>query len=457
MRSRRNAASSLIAVGFVVLASIVPSSTAAAASALPPVCGVWVLEQVSGPWELNNMRPQLEAALATPGVRGLSVRAGWDAIDGDLSIFDRAYEIAQSAGKELSIRVMAGRYTPARVFTLGAYSYVDSNGDRIPKPFSSSGVPGNPVFEQQYRDMVSSLAAWSSNHGVRLLHLPWYGHLWAEIDNGPEIQGAAGYSTYAWTVGHLTLLSIGLAASNANLAVEFPMSGHWGNGSSQASNFFDLIVNSVGQWSSQVFVQGNGLGVYNSDPSWGRPIHSGIQMYDGNQYDWQAAFAHAASVQTTYVEVYTSSFTGNADGTLATASAGFNANFNGSCLYGPATPPTDTVAPDTTITSPKDGAKLRLTRLMIRGIATDDVGVSMVNVGIRNRVTGLWWRRDGTWGKYQAHRAKLSAPGGLSTGWHLRWRPASSGRFMIVVRAKDATGNKDPRAARASIRLKRKH
>jgi hypothetical protein len=381
---------------------------------------------------------------------------GWDKVDGDMSIFNQAYEIAQAAGKALSIRVMAGRDTPARVFNLGAYSYVDSAGQRIPKPFSDSGVAGNPVFEQEYRAMVSSLAAWSRGHGVRLLHLPWYGHLWAEIDNGAEIQGAQGYSEAAWAAGHLALLGIGLAESGGDLAVEYPMSGHWGNAGSQAGAFRNLILATVGQWSPRVFLQGNGLGVYNNDPSSGSAIHSGIQMYNGNQYNWETTFAYAASVQTTYVEVYTSSFAGNGDGTLAAASGVFGASFNSSCLHGPSAPPPDSGTPQITIRSPGDGTSLRLARLKIRGLATDDVGVSLVKVAIRDKATGLWWRRDGTWGRYQAHLAALSAMGEERTRWHLRWRPDSRGRFMIVVRAKDVAGNRS-RPARASIRLKHRH
>lgn len=298
---------------------------------MPPVCGTWVLQQVSSVAELDRMRPQLEKALQTPGTQGLSIRAPWNSIDGDLAIFNRAREIAAAAGKPLSVRVMAGRHTPARIFDAGAYFYVNARGERIPKPFSDSGQAGNPVFEREYEQLVTDLAGWSRANGVRLLHLPWYGHLWAEIDNGTEIQASQGYSLDAWTAGHLRLLDIGIAASNSTLSVEFPMSGFWGSGGSAASKFFDRIVSSTGNWSPRVFLQGNALGKYPFSPTGGRPIYSGGQMYDGSQYDWSAVYADALTRNTMYIEVYTSSFTTDSNGSLATTIKSFASTFDGLC------------------------------------------------------------------------------------------------------------------------------
>jgi hypothetical protein len=298
---------------------------------LPAVCGTWVLQQVSSVAELDRMRPQLDSALQTPSTRGLSIRAPWKSVDGDFSIFNRAREIAQSAGKPLSIRVMAGRHTPVRVYEAGAYSYLNARGERIPKPFSDSGEAGNPVFEREYRALVDSLAAWSRANGVRLLHLPWYGHLWAEIDNGSEIQASDGYSLDAWTTGHLRLLDIGIAASGRDLSVEFPMSGYWGGGGSAASKFFDRIVASTGDWSPRVFLQGNALGKYPFNPTGGRPIFIGGQMYDGGQYDWSSVYADALTRNTMYIEVYTSSFTNDADGSLAATVRSQAEVFDGLC------------------------------------------------------------------------------------------------------------------------------
>lgn len=306
-----------------------PSSS----SALPPVCGTWVLQQASSAAELDRMRSDLRAALATPGVRGLSVRAPWDAIDGNLGVFNEALEIARAAGKPLSIRVMAGRHTPARVFQAGAYSYVDSGGERIPKPFSDSGTAGNPVFEREYEQMVSELAAWSQSHDVRLLHLSWYGHLWAEIDNGEEIQNSRGYSLDAWATGHLRLLDIGIKYAKDGLSIEYPMSGYWGGGGSAAARFFDRITNSAGEWSPRVFLQGNAHGKYNYDPVGSRPIYHGLQMFDGGQYDWASAYSYAKSIESTYLEVYSSSFVGPRADALAAEAQSFGSRFDASCQY----------------------------------------------------------------------------------------------------------------------------
>jgi hypothetical protein len=472
-------------VGIVVF--VRPGVHASAVEPLPPVCGTWVLQQVSSVADLDRMRPQLDAALATPGVRGLSVRAGWNAVDGDLSIFDRAYEISQAAGKDLSIRVMAGRFTPARVFAAGAYSYVDQKGDRVPKPFSDNGTAGNPVFELEYQKLVTTLATWSRNHGVSLLHLPWYGHLWAEIDNGAEMQATKGYSVDAWTQGHLNLLDIGLAASSSKLAVEYPMSGYWGGYTSEAKKFHDRIVATVGSWSPRIFLQGNAAGVYNFNPASGRPINDGLQMYDGGTYDWSSTYGYAASIETSYLEVYTSSFTGDA-GSLSQASRNFMTNFDASCLYAsgasssptptptpspsiqpspepdpspststttaspsPTSQPTaDSVDPETTLSTPKSG-KVPLGAITMSGSASDDTGVSAVTVAIRDKKTRLWLRSDGTWGAYQAYPAALGTPGARSTGWTLGWTPLRTGSYILVITARDRAGNLDPSPAGASL------
>jgi hypothetical protein len=302
-------------------------------SGMPPVCGTWVLQQASSVAELKRLRPNLMNALRTPGVRGLSVRVPWASIDRDFSVLEKAKRIARAAGKPLSVRFMAGRSTPARVFQEGAHYYVNSRGEKIPQPFSNTGRAGNPVFEREYEQLVARLASWSRHHNVSLLHLSWYSHMWAEIDNGPQLQNARGYSLDAWKSGHLRLLDIGLSYARDGLSVEFPMSGHWGNGASAAGDFLDRIVASKGRWSPRVFVQGNGLGRYESSPAWSRPIHHGLQMYDGGAYDWSSVFAYAKSVRTTYLEVYSSSFQGSRAESLATEAKEFRARFNASCRY----------------------------------------------------------------------------------------------------------------------------
>ena len=81
------------------------------------------------------------------------------------------------------------------------------------------------------------------------------------------------------------------------------------------------------------------------------------------------------------------------------------------------------------------------------GTATDNVGVTEVRVGVRDRDTGLWLQANGTWAAAYAYRlASLSAPGGTSTDWSLSVN-LPPGRFAFDARARDAAGNIDGSAA----------
>jgi hypothetical protein len=323
-----------------LLASLVAPSAAHAAvadpkaspQALPAVCGTWALQQSLSTAQLRSQASLIAAALATPGVRGLSIRAPWSAVDTDLALLDEAYRQASAAGKPLSIRFMAGRWTPARVFSAGAHSYVNASGERIPKPFSNAGVAGNPVFEREYDRAVAGLAAWSRAHDVALLHLPWYGQKWAEIDNGEEIQAAPGYSFEAWLAGHKRLIDIGLAHAGADLSTEFAMSGHWGPNASAQRDLADHVVARTRAWTPLLFVQGNGLGVTQGSPTT-REVFRGMQMYGTGDYDWAGIYQRLDDLGATYVEVYTNSFTSANRAALAAQIRPYNAKFDASCRW----------------------------------------------------------------------------------------------------------------------------
>ncbi len=220
------------------------------------------------------------------------------------------------------MRFLAGRSTPARVFNEGAYSYT-AGGDKIPKPFSDSGVAGNPVFERNYKAIVTKLAAWSRTNGAKLLHLPWYGYQWAEIYNGNAVKGARGYSYDAWMKGHLKLVDIGVAASGSDLTVEFAMSGDWGGNSSASGDIADRIIDSTGDWSRRVLVQGNGMGRWNN-PATSRNLFHAKQMVDGGDYNWTSIYQTLRSNDEAYVEVYLSSFTGARKTMLASEAKKFS-------------------------------------------------------------------------------------------------------------------------------------
>ena len=113
-----------------------------------------------------------------------------------------------------------------------------------------------------------------------------------------------------------------------------------------------------------------------------------------------------------------------------------------------APPPTpDTVAPDSTVTTPAANATVPSGAVTCTGTASDDRGVTEVRVGIRDRDAGQWLQANGTWASGYAYRqASLSAPGGTSTDWSLTVN-LGPGRYACDARARDAAGNIDPTAA----------
>ena len=217
--------------------------------------GTWVLIQVAGAAQLNNQSQWISDALTDFPTRGLSLRVPWNAIND--SLLDTGKAIADAAGKAFSIRFMAGRYTPQAVFDAGSPSYM-ANGNRVPTPFFSDGSP-NTVFESFFADEVAHLAAYCRSHGIHLLHLPWYGLDWAELNNGAEVRAAPGYSQSAFINAHERLIDIALRYAGDDLAVEFPMSGH-GPLDQVGAALTDHIVSVAGANSARIYVQSNGLG-----------------------------------------------------------------------------------------------------------------------------------------------------------------------------------------------------
>src|SRR5262249_11902386 len=124
----------------------------------PPVptasCGTWALEQVGSIPELQSDQPRIDSALSMPNVAGLSIRVPWSSIDTKFDLLDDAYQIAQAHGVGLTVRFMAGRWTPASVFTAGSSYYTLSGGAKVPLPFMPDGSP-NLAFENAYSSLVS--------------------------------------------------------------------------------------------------------------------------------------------------------------------------------------------------------------------------------------------------------------------------------------------------------------
>ncbi len=186
------------------------------------IAGTWVLQQVTSQAELDRLLPKtIGPALKTPHVRGFSLRVPWKAVDQDFALLEAGWKIARDSRVSYSVRFMAGRHTPARVFDRGCRFYLGGRGGRekVPMPFMEDGSP-NTVFETEYDAFVARLAAWCRAHDVRLLHLAWYGQDWAELNHGKEVRSQAGYSYENWLRAHIRLVDIGLRYAGEELAKE---------------------------------------------------------------------------------------------------------------------------------------------------------------------------------------------------------------------------------------------
>jgi hypothetical protein len=111
--------------------------------------------------------------------------------------------------------------------------------------------------------------------------------------------------------------------------------------------------------------------------------------------------------------------------------------------------------PNTTITSPADGANVANTGTVnISGTASDNTSVARVNVAVKNKNTGQWWDAStSSWSKtYEESAANLTNPGGASTNWTSSFpTPLDGGPFVIEASAVDGGGQHDPLPASISI------
>lgn len=233
---------------------------------------VWVLQQVSSRAELQNYASQIANAKQTvPALGGLGVRIAWDAYLRDKSVLDLGKQIADANNLEYSFRFMAGRWTPdAFLSEMGsAYTHTTPAGELFPKPFSSSGGAGNPVFEREFRNLLTELAQWYTNNGCRLLHCSWYAMDWAELNHGAEVRAAAGYSQNAWLEGHKRLITIAreVADQFPGVVMEFPLSGY-GPLTTVSPLLADHMVAQFGAGTRRCSMQANG---WSNTGQWGAP------------------------------------------------------------------------------------------------------------------------------------------------------------------------------------------
>ena len=300
------------------------------------ICGTWVLQQVSSQEELDRLiLTTISPALKTAHVRGFCLRVPWKSVDQDFSLLEAGRDIARRHHVAFSVRFMAGRHTPERVFDKGARFYLvtarrragPGAAEKVPAPFLSNGAP-NAVFEDEYEQFVARLASWCRKNDVHLLHLAWYGQHWAELNHGKEIRAIEGYSFENWLRAHLRLLDIGLKYAADDLAVEFPFSGY-GPLTEAASRFADHVVTRLGPHNQKFYCQANGWGPRGDwgalsaateaafDKVWQKPICRGQQAIQPSDFPWSQLYEKLYQNQSTYCEVYAPSFLGKKRGELA--------------------------------------------------------------------------------------------------------------------------------------------
>lgn len=296
------------------------------------VSGTWVLQQASSVRELEAARSQwIDTALQTPDLRGFCLRVPWRAIDGDLSLLQSGRAIARRHQVDYSIRFMAGRHTPTRVFDKGCPSYAKRSPqgarEKVPAPFTADGA-SNAIFEQEYEALVARLAQWCREQQVHLLHLAWYGQDWAELNHGREVRALPGYTFENWLRAHQRLVDIGLKYAGDGLAVELPFSGY-GPCCEAAASLADHVIERIGPSRPLFFCQANGWGPQGDwgapdpqtesrfDEVWKRPICRGQQMIQPRDYDWPVVFRKLYENQATYCEVYAPSFSPERQSLLA--------------------------------------------------------------------------------------------------------------------------------------------
>jgi hypothetical protein len=104
------------------------------------------------------------------------------------------------------------------------------------------------------------------------------------------------------------------------------------------------------------------------------------------------------------------------------------------------TPP-DTTRPASSISTPTTNQVIPSLTVPVAGSSSDNVGVRVVELAIRNRANNLYWRPDGTWGAIAYVPTTLAIPDGASTGWSSSWSAPFAGDFSAGVRARDIAGN----------------
>jgi hypothetical protein len=301
-------------LSLVLLTAILPlgvafsqSPVVARAALATNVCGTWAMLQVSKTSAMTFFKPTIDAALAIPGVKGLSLRAPWTAITSNLTIFDMGVQIAAADHSALAIRFLAGEYTPSQF--LGNSTLMGTSS--IPLPWGQGSTPTsfvpNTTFETAYGATVHQLAAYALLHGIRILHLPWYSGATAEIYDGPEVQKAPGYSQANFLTGYERLMAIGMSVAGPNLAVEYPLGGV---GTGPFVKPLEAYMASVaGPMNPDTMVQFNDLTDVMPGPQHpANGVNMSRQMQGQGDFNWVNVYQTLHNQGSQAVEIYLQSF-----------------------------------------------------------------------------------------------------------------------------------------------------
>jgi hypothetical protein len=289
------------------LGAILTQGTVAQASIPPAVCGTWAMLQVSKVSAVTYFTPSIDAALAIPGVKGLSLRASWSNITANLSIYDAGLQVARAAHSSLAIRFLSGIDTPAQF--LG--NSTTMAGKPIPLPWGAGTTPTsfvpNTTFETAYRATVNQLATYAKANGIHVLHLPWYSGPTAEIYDGPEVQAAPGYSIQNFLTGYERLAAIGMSVADSTLTVEYPLGGV-GTGPF-VTPLETYMSTHYGSNNPELMMQFNDLGGVlpgQQHPAIG--VNLSRQMQGQGDYNWTNVYAQLVTQHSQTVEIYLNSF-----------------------------------------------------------------------------------------------------------------------------------------------------
>lgn len=177
---------------------------------------------------------QVTTALTTPDVTGFCVRVGlvdlYDSSGNFASdLLDYAKAKADANGLKFAFRIMAGRYTPPRVFdTLGARSYVDSRVTplRSPVPFNTDGTQETIFGPWLIAAIQNELSSWATTNGASILHGSWYACQFSEVNLDDEMSQLQGYNYNTWLAAHNAITDAMGSVMTLETAVEVPLSGN---------------------------------------------------------------------------------------------------------------------------------------------------------------------------------------------------------------------------------------